>query len=94
MYIPWSNDSLKQATQIVRQLSILGERLHSNFLVTPLELRQAKQQLKELQSLIDVPGVAESYKKYTNLFNPAWQPIKTDYSRVRTKSNQGLSAYR
>jgi hypothetical protein len=94
MYMPWSNDSLKQATQIVRQLSILSERLQDNFSVTPLELMQAKQQLKELQSLGEVPGVAEACKKYKVLLNATWSPTEVvlDY-KPRTKSDCGFLAY-
>ena len=95
MYIPWSTDSLKQAAQIVRQLSILSERLQGNCLATPLELMQAKQQLKELQSLGKVPGVAEACKKYKALLNATWPPTEVVLdNKPHTKSNYEFLAYR
>ena len=80
MYIPWSNDSLERATQIIRRLSKLHERLQAGAQISQQEIIQAKVQLDELQSLAGVPGVGQAYQKYGYLLNPYWQSSGVKFS--------------
>lgn len=78
MYTPWSNESLKRAIQITRNLSKVCECLQAQVQLSRRDILQVKQELEELKSKDEIPGAFAMYHKYAALLNPYLQSYELD----------------